>query len=226
MKRLYAMTLLLALAAPAFAANPVEERWTRMTVETVEHLKAARYDRALKLSNRMLDEMVQQLGPGQGAYDIFGRTLTYKALAHAGLGQQDDALWWWHSLLALYPAFAKSDLSGFGNAGAFLASSVTLPRAGIAKTGEAQVSAPKVRKTYQPQFPAGAQWFGISGMIVVEVVITKDGRVTSPRILKTLPAPTVAYTTLDAVRRWRFEPGKLNGQPVNVLFELTVNYKM
>jgi len=28
------------------------------------------------------------------------------------------------------------------------------------------------------------------------------------------------------VRRWKFKPGTLNGQPVDVLFNLTVNFKL
>jgi TonB family protein len=224
MKRLYAIALLLMLTVPATAQ--LEQRWAQLTKETVDHLKAERYDRALQLSNKMIREMVEKLGPGQAAYDVFGRTLTYKALAHAGLGQQDDALWWWHSVLAIYPAFAKSDLSGFGKAGAFLKANTSVPREGIAKAADANVTAPRVRKTYEPVFPAGAQWFGIAGVVIVEVVITKEGTVTAPQILKTLPAPTVAYATLDAVQRWRFEPGKVDGRPVNVIFKLTVNYKM
>jgi TonB family protein len=30
----------------------------------------------------------------------------------------------------------------------------------------------------------------------------------------------------DAVRRWKFRPGTLNGQPVDVIFNLTVNFKL
>jgi len=30
----------------------------------------------------------------------------------------------------------------------------------------------------------------------------------------------------DAVRRWKFKPGTLNGQPVDVIFNLTVNFKL
>ncbi len=29
-----------------------------------------------------------------------------------------------------------------------------------------------------------------------------------------------------AVRQWKFKPGTLNGQPVDVIFNLTVNFKL
>jgi TonB family protein len=31
---------------------------------------------------------------------------------------------------------------------------------------------------------------------------------------------------LDAVRKWKFKPGTLNGQPVPVYYNLTVNFRL
>jgi TonB family protein len=31
---------------------------------------------------------------------------------------------------------------------------------------------------------------------------------------------------LDAVKRWKFRPGTLNGQPVPVIYNLTVNFRL
>jgi outer membrane biosynthesis protein TonB len=34
----------------------------------------------------------------------------------------------------------------------------------------------------------------------------------------------MSYVVLDAVRQWRFEPGKIGGKAVPVVFTLTVNF--
>jgi TonB family protein len=44
-------------------------------------------------------------------------------------------------------------------------------------------------------------------------------------VLKPLPFG-LDQAAVDAVRRWKFKPGTLNGQPVDVIFNLTVNFKL
>ncbi len=45
------------------------------------------------------------------------------------------------------------------------------------------------------------------------------------QVLKPLPFG-LDQAAVDAVRRWKFKPGTLNGQPVDVIFNLTVNFKL
>jgi TonB family protein len=45
------------------------------------------------------------------------------------------------------------------------------------------------------------------------------------QVLKPLPFG-LDQAAVDAVRRWKFRPGTLNGQPVDVIFNLTVNFKL
>jgi TonB family protein len=49
--------------------------------------------------------------------------------------------------------------------------------------------------------------------------------VRSPSIQKALPAPTLSYAALEALRRWKFEPARVGGTPIAFLFNLTINYK-
>ncbi|HJW93359.1 MAG TPA: energy transducer TonB, partial [Thermoanaerobaculia bacterium] len=65
----------------------------------------------------------------------------------------------------------------------------------------------------------------ITGVVVVEAVIGKDGRVEDVKVLKGLPMG-LSDEAVSAVRQWRFKPGTLNGEPVDVIFSLTVNFKM
>jgi TonB family protein len=64
-------------------------------------------------------------------------------------------------------------------------------------------------------------------VVILEAVISVDGAMTTPRVLRpaagaTHPAPELAEAALAAVRRWRYTPAQLNGQPVPVIVTITV----
>ena len=56
-------------------------------------------------------------------------------------------------------------------------------------------------------------------------MIDRQGNVTEARILKPLPLG-LDQAALNAVRQWKFKPGTLNGQPVPVYYNLTVNFRI
>jgi hypothetical protein len=37
--------------------------------------------------------------------------------------------------------------------------------------------------------------------------------------------PTMAYIALDALREWEFEPARLDGEPIESFYTLTVNFR-
>lgn len=86
------------------------------------------------------------------------------------------------------------------------------------------VTAPIVLRRVDPVIPEAARKARIAGIVILEVVIDKQGRVSDARVLKPLPFGLDA-AALEAVRQWTFEPGTLAGQPVDVIFNLTVNIK-
>jgi TonB family protein len=228
---LLAATLLIATVARA--EDPTVARWKNQLDESAAALTKGEHGRSLRIANGLIEDMVNRLGPGEGSTEIFGLALTHKALASAGLGRHDDALWHWHSVLSLYPAYANRDLSAYGSAGRFLMEnrSVRSPSTSsfdpkkAAPGTMANATPPKLKKRVNPRYPAGAQHFGVGGLLVVEVIITPEGKVTAPVLVKTLPAPTLSYVALEAVRQWRFEPGRIDGVVKPVIFNLTLNYK-
>jgi TonB family protein len=212
---------LLTLTASADSKD-VLDRWNGWMAESASHLKSGDHKAALKLADRTIREMIDQLGPGDASTELFGTVLTYKALAHAGLGEEEEAVWYWQTVVSLYPKVAEANLSMFGEPGEFLKSNIT-PEPLPAPEGE--FVAPVLRKRVKPKFPHGAHYFGVSGELVVQVVVTPDGRVQAPAIVQPLPAPTLSYVALEALRRWRFDPAKAGGTPVPFTFTLTINYK-
>ncbi|HEX8153610.1 MAG TPA: TonB family protein, partial [Thermoanaerobaculia bacterium] len=84
------------------------------------------------------------------------------------------------------------------------------------------VKAPLVRRRVDPVIPEAARKARVSGIVIVEVVIDREGKVSSTNVLKPLPFG-LSEAAVEAVKQWTFAPGTLNGQPVDVVFNLTVN---
>jgi TonB family protein len=87
------------------------------------------------------------------------------------------------------------------------------------------VKAPVVIRRVEPVYTAEARQNRVSGIVIVEVVIDTTGRVRNVQILKPLPSG-LDQAAVDAVKQWEFKPGTLNGSPVPVIFNLTVNFKL
>jgi protein TonB len=86
---------------------------------------------------------------------------------------------------------------------------------GVAPTRVRQVS---------PIYPAVATAAAVQGIVVLEVRIGPDGRVTNARALRSIPL--LDQAALDAVLQWEYEPTLLNGRPVPVLIAVTVNFTL
>jgi len=87
------------------------------------------------------------------------------------------------------------------------------------------VKPPVVVSRVQPVYPEEAKKARISGIVILEVLISAEGRITQTKVLKPLPYGLDAAAEA-AVRQWTFRPGTFNGVPVEVLFMLTVNMRV
>ena len=216
-------------AVPCRAVDKrLAERWAATLATTSAQLKKEQYDEALPALKRLSAQMCDILGPGKAAAEVFGIVIVERAIAEAGLGNVDDALWYWQTAKALYPNIAESDLSAFGEAGAFLKTH-RAPALEVLANPEllsGEILPPRPKKRFPPKFPNGARVFRVEGELVVEVIIGSDGVPRWPRVLQPLPAPTLSYVALEAVRQWRFEPATLNGKPIDVYYNLTVKYQL
>ena len=87
------------------------------------------------------------------------------------------------------------------------------------------VKAPVLINRVEPTYTEEARAKRISGIVILEVIIDKTGRVTNAQVLKPLPFG-LDRAAVDAVKQWQFQPGTLNGQPIDVIFNLTVNFRL
>ncbi|HEV2350388.1 MAG TPA: TonB family protein [Terriglobia bacterium] len=73
-----------------------------------------------------------------------------------------------------------------------------------------------------PPYPELPKLARIQGTVVLEAIISRDGTIQG---LKAISGhPLLIPAALEAVRRWRYQPTLLNGEPVEVVTDITVNF--
>lgn len=83
------------------------------------------------------------------------------------------------------------------------------------------VSGLLIKKT-KPRYPDEARRAGIQGQVVLHAVISKEGNVDSLTLVS--GDPTLASAAIDAVKKWKYKPYLLDGEPVSVNTEIIVNF--
>ncbi len=81
-----------------------------------------------------------------------------------------------------------------------------------------------ILKKVQPTYPPLARSARIQGQVVLQAVIGKDGSIQNLRAIQGHPMLTPA--AIDAVKQWRYKPYFLNGEPVEVDTQITVNFTL
>jgi len=76
----------------------------------------------------------------------------------------------------------------------------------------------------QPTYPPLARSARIQGQVVLQAVIGKDGTIQGLHAVSGHPMLTPA--AIDAVKQWRYKPYFLNGEPVEVDTQITVNFTL
>lgn len=86
------------------------------------------------------------------------------------------------------------------------------------------VKPPKKTKHVNPVYPEGAREAGIEGVVILETVIDKEGKVAHAEVVKSVPE--LDQAALDAVLQWEFEPTYVDGKKVRVRMTVTVNFTL
>ena len=98
----------------------------------------------------------------------------------------------------------------------------------LSRTG-GRIVAPVKIHSVEPAFPAETRRnMGPNGssMIILEAVITKHGCVRSIRPIAQSPFGELNGAAIFAMSQWKFSPGLLNGKPVDVIYNMTVRFKL
>lgn len=77
-----------------------------------------------------------------------------------------------------------------------------------------------------PAYPESMRDAGIEGTVPLEARIDRSGNVVSLRVLSAQVHPDLARAAMDAVTQWRFTPTMLNGEPVEVVMNVSIEFDL
>jgi protein TonB len=95
---------------------------------------------------------------------------------------------------------------------------------GIYHVGDG-VSAPRAIYTPEPEFSEEARKAKYQGVVVLNIVVGVDGRVHSPRVVRSL-GMGLDEKAVEAVKTWKFDPSKKDGRPVGVEMNIEVAFNL
>ena len=79
-------------------------------------------------------------------------------------------------------------------------------------------------KRVEPQYPEAARKDRIEGTIILNASISELGNVQSVELVS--GDLTLASAAIAAVKQWKYKPYLLNGEPVEIQTQVTVNFKL
>ncbi|MGA8301442.1 MAG: energy transducer TonB [Terriglobales bacterium] len=76
----------------------------------------------------------------------------------------------------------------------------------------------------QPQYPQIARMAGIQGTVELRAIVSKTGAIENLTVIS--GHTMLVAAAVEAVRQWRYRPYMLNGEPIEVETEITVNFSL
>lgn len=89
--------------------------------------------------------------------------------------------------------------------------------------GDGAITPPRRLHGGPPQYTDHARRLGVQGTVILQAIIDRAGRVACTRVLRGVE-PTLDRSALNAVKDWRFQPALREGEPVDFVYNLTVNF--
>lgn len=92
-------------------------------------------------------------------------------------------------------------------------------------TGTEHLEPPRVVEDTPPLYTESAFDRGIEGRVVLRVIIRKDGSIGAVRVHQSLDSE-LDSAAITAVRSWTFEPATVDGDPINVLADIELDFQI
>lgn len=88
------------------------------------------------------------------------------------------------------------------------------------------VQAAKMVKRVNPKYPVDAKAEGVEGTVLLRAIISKEGDPLSLEPINKLVDDRLVQAALEAVKQWKWETTLLNGQPVEIITEIQINFTL
>ena len=79
-------------------------------------------------------------------------------------------------------------------------------------------------KKVPPRYPQNALSMHLQGTVQLEATIDKEGNVKNLKVAS--GDAILVRAAMDAVRQWRYKPYYLDGDPVEIQTQITINFKL
>lgn len=230
------LSVLIALAAPCLATEKSRlERWRAEINDIDERQQAGKAKRAGRQAEQLWVEMRQRGWREPALEGLLAEVATQIAIAQLNLGEdQDRAVWIYHAALLLEKDIGERDWGPYGRAGRVL-SEIESRVPGTSPPGQRVLKKPFPRRG-RFERPAAGEPRDVEVPLnraarkermtrpTIEVVLRADGSVSHPAVVLGHSAkPTVLLAVLDMIWGMQpFLPGRLDGEPVDVIYEVSV----
>ena len=84
---------------------------------------------------------------------------------------------------------------------------------------------PQLLESFKPQYPSAARERNIEGAVRVEILIDREGRVRTSRVIEGLGFGT-EEAALEAASKLRFKPAEVEGNAVAVKIQFVINFEL
>jgi protein TonB len=96
----------------------------------------------------------------------------------------------------------------------------------VVMTDDSVDVAPQPVQRAPMQYPAEARQKGVTGYVVVNLLINARGEVERVKVLESRPGDTFEQVAVKAVRKWRFSPAKYQGEAVKVWAKQKIRFDL
>jgi TonB family protein len=148
-------------------------------------------------------------GDGRGGKPSKKRSSGASLLAGSLVVTAACGLWWWNHQWQVLEAGLNATASA----------QTEKPQAQV----PAEVMQRLLVHRVEPVYPAEARQQNLQGVIALSIVVGRDGSVLSMHALN--GPELLAGAAMDALRWWKFEPYRLNGEPATVETTVAVEFK-
>lgn len=85
---------------------------------------------------------------------------------------------------------------------------------------------PRLIRTIDPVYPVAAKTEKIQGKVTLRFIVTTDGRVVEPSVVRDEPSGVFNDSALKPILGWRFRPAIKDGKPVDVIIIAPLKFEL